>query len=155
MTVRSVVRSIVRSVPGSVVSSEGPTELVVNGDFASDTGWTLGTGWSIAGGVAKSDGSGSATDYIGRALVSTIGAGTTIHWRVTLTNEGAAPESAAGILLAVAEDAAGTNKTDVADLTGMAAGVHEGDFMVASPATHVVFSYRNAACGIDNLSIAA
>jgi hypothetical protein len=35
----------------------GTTELVVNGDFASDTGWTKGTGWTIAGGVASCDGS--------------------------------------------------------------------------------------------------
>ena len=35
-------------VPGS--------ELVTNGDFATDTDWTKGTGWSIADGVAKYEG---------------------------------------------------------------------------------------------------
>lgn len=29
------------------------TELVTNGAFATDSGWTKGTGWSIAGGVAS------------------------------------------------------------------------------------------------------
>ena len=29
------------------------TELVTNGDFSSDSDWTKGTGWSIAGGVAS------------------------------------------------------------------------------------------------------
>lgn len=37
--------------PGGDVKTYGP-ELVVNGGFDSDTGWTKGTGWSIAGGVA-------------------------------------------------------------------------------------------------------
>jgi hypothetical protein len=29
------------------------TELVTNGDFATDTGWTKGTGWTISGGTAN------------------------------------------------------------------------------------------------------
>ena len=34
-----------------------PTELVVNGDFATDTNWTKQAGWSIGGGVATCNGS--------------------------------------------------------------------------------------------------
>lgn len=34
----------------------GP-ELIVNGDFATDSNWVLGTGWSISGGTANQDGS--------------------------------------------------------------------------------------------------
>jgi len=34
----------------------GP-ELVTNGTFDTDTGWTKGTGWSISGGQASIDGS--------------------------------------------------------------------------------------------------
>ena len=56
-----------RSSSGTRVNSEGlietasvlGNELVVNGDFASDTDWTKGTGVTIANGVATSDGSGS------------------------------------------------------------------------------------------------
>ena len=33
------------------------SELVVNGDFATDSNWNLGSGWSIGDGVAVSDGS--------------------------------------------------------------------------------------------------
>ena len=32
-------------------------ELVINGDFATDSDWTKGAGWSIANGVASCDGS--------------------------------------------------------------------------------------------------
>jgi len=35
------------------------TELVTNGDFATDSGWTKGTSWTIGGGVATSDGGNS------------------------------------------------------------------------------------------------
>ena len=37
------------------------SELVTNGDFATDSDWTKGTGWSIANGVASCDGSQSST----------------------------------------------------------------------------------------------
>jgi len=56
-----------RASSGTRVNSDGyietasvlGNELVVNGDFASDTDWTKGTGVTIANGVATSDGSGS------------------------------------------------------------------------------------------------
>jgi hypothetical protein len=34
------------------------SELVTNGDFATDSDWTKGTGWAISGGIATYDGSG-------------------------------------------------------------------------------------------------
>jgi hypothetical protein len=36
----------------------GSPELVINGDFASSAGWTLGGGWSISGGVASTSSGG-------------------------------------------------------------------------------------------------
>ena len=36
--------------------SQESSDVVVNGDFATDTDWTLGTGWSISGGKAIQDG---------------------------------------------------------------------------------------------------
>ena len=40
----------------SPVPTEG-AELVTNGDFATDSDWTKGTGWTISGGIANCDGS--------------------------------------------------------------------------------------------------
>ena len=43
------------------------TELITNGNFATDTNWTKGTGWTISGGVASfSAGTGSELTQTGR-----------------------------------------------------------------------------------------
>lgn len=51
--------------PGLQISvlERGP-ELVVNGTFASDTAWTKGTGWSISGGMARIDGTNTASSLL-------------------------------------------------------------------------------------------
>lgn len=49
------------------------TDLITNGTFASDTGWTKGTGWSIAGGVASCDGSQTDISYLSQVPPLTIG----------------------------------------------------------------------------------
>ena len=45
----------------------GIEELVTNGSFASDVSWTKGTGWTISGGKASSDGSQSAESLLTQA----------------------------------------------------------------------------------------
>ena len=45
------------------------SELVTNGDFATDSDWTKGTGWSIQDGVASCDG----TQTSASSLVQDIG----------------------------------------------------------------------------------
>ena len=40
------------------------TEIAVNGDFTSDTSWSKGTGWTIASGLASSDGTQTAVSYL-------------------------------------------------------------------------------------------
>lgn len=47
----------------NVAVSEG-RDIVINGDFDSDTSWTKGTGWTIGSGVASSDGSQTATSSL-------------------------------------------------------------------------------------------
>ena len=42
---------------GINLRNQGHLVLIFNNNFADTTGWTLGAGWSIAGGVAKSSGS--------------------------------------------------------------------------------------------------
>src|SRR3972149_12037271 len=46
-------------------------DIVLNGGFDTDTIWTKGTGWTIAGGVSHSDGTGVSTQ-LGQALPSRI-----------------------------------------------------------------------------------
>jgi uncharacterized protein YaiE (UPF0345 family) len=40
------------------------TEIAVNGDFTSDTSWSKGTGWTIANGLASSDGTQTGPSYL-------------------------------------------------------------------------------------------
>jgi len=60
-----------RATAGTRVNSSGLVETVellgsedvVNGDFATDSDWNKGTGWTISGGNANSDGSGTSFLY--------------------------------------------------------------------------------------------
>ena len=54
--------------------------IVVNGDFATDSDWSKGTGWSIQNGYAESDGTNAALDQTG---VLTIGK----QYKVVITVE--------------------------------------------------------------------
>ena len=49
-------------------------DRVVNGDFATDTDWIKGDGWSIAGGVASCDGSQSASSLLYEGGIAVDGA---------------------------------------------------------------------------------
>jgi len=48
-------------------------DLVDNGDFATDSDWTKGTGWSIANDKASYDGSGTGYQYILQSITTTSG----------------------------------------------------------------------------------
>jgi hypothetical protein len=48
-------------------------DLITNGDFATDTDWSKGTGWTISGGVAHCDGTQTGLSSLGQAGVVTIG----------------------------------------------------------------------------------
>ena len=49
---------------GEVIGSSESSELVTNGDFATDSDWTKGTGWSITGGQAVCDGTNVTRSFI-------------------------------------------------------------------------------------------
>jgi hypothetical protein len=74
--------SVVRATSATRVNAEGlietasilGSELVVNGDFATDTNWTKGTGWTISGGKANCDGSQTSTSSLYQNAGLTIGA---------------------------------------------------------------------------------
>ena len=48
-------------------------EFVTNGGFDSDVSWTKGTGWTISGGTASSDGTQSAASLLTQVQVRTVG----------------------------------------------------------------------------------
>lgn len=65
----------------NVMCNEPASDMVTNGDFATDTDWGKGTGWSIAGGVASCDGSQTGNTN----LLQTIGVIDGIKYRITFT----------------------------------------------------------------------
>ena len=48
-----------------------PEDVVINGDFATDTDWTKGTGWTISGGTANCDGTQVANSLLYQSAFST------------------------------------------------------------------------------------
>ena len=61
------------------------SELVINGDFSTDTDWIKGTGWSIAAGVASCDGTQAGNSNLD-ASVNPLTAGTLYEVSFTLSN---------------------------------------------------------------------
>ena len=47
-------------------------ELVTNGDFATDSDWTKGTGWSIENGIATLDGTQTSGSSLGYNIMSVV-----------------------------------------------------------------------------------
>ena len=64
------------------VPTEG-SELVVNGDFATDTDWTKGTGWTISGGSASQSG---GTGQLYQTISTTVGVYCKITFTVNVTS---------------------------------------------------------------------
>ncbi len=58
-------------------------ELITNGDFAADTDWDKGTGWTISGGTATCDGSQVANTVLEPTVA--VNATATNDYVVTLT----------------------------------------------------------------------
>ena len=59
------------------------SELITNGDFATDSDWTKGVGWTISGGSANSDGSQSATSGLVQSSVFTSGKRYKLSFNIT------------------------------------------------------------------------
>jgi hypothetical protein len=64
--------------------SELGSELVTNGNFATDSDWTKGTGWTISGGKASSDGSQTSNSLLYQSNVIT--SGSNFKCEVTISN---------------------------------------------------------------------
>jgi hypothetical protein len=61
--------------------SELGSEALINGDFATDSDWTKGTGWVIMNGYAESDGTNAPLDQVSRLTI-----GKTYKVVITVTN---------------------------------------------------------------------
>jgi hypothetical protein len=114
-------------------------EMMTNGDFASATGWTQGTGWSIAAGVATAT-AGTASD-LSKPVAFTAGKVYTVTFTVTRT---------AGSLVFK------TNGGTLGDTSAAisAAGTYTRTFQAPAGSTAILFSKDATFAGtIDNVSV--
>ena len=113
-------------------------ELITNGDFATDSDWTKGTGWTISGGKANCDGSQSAQSNFYQVGIVPIN----IYYQVTFT----ATVVSGGVTLAIG----GSNAQPITTASGT--------YTVYSKATsgdsNLYFSANSTFVGsIDNVSV--
>lgn len=80
-------------------------EYVTNGTFGSDTGWTKGTGWTIAAGVADCDGTQTAASDLSQTLAIALIEGYT--YTLTFTTASVS----AGTVTAIVGGTAGTARS--------------------------------------------
>ena len=66
--------------------STAGTEQVTNGDFATDSDWTKGTGWSIGGGVASCDGTQTAYSVLKQSGAVPINTNYKLVFTATITS---------------------------------------------------------------------
>ena len=113
------------------------SELVTNGDFATDSNWTKGTGWSIGGGVAISDGS-SGYSFLQQTSVNILNGKTyKISYSVTSYTSGS-----------VEVGVGGTSNNNIQRNS-------VGDFVEyhTSNGTNLTIISRNLIGSIDNISV--
>ena len=71
--------------------STAGTEQVTNGDFATDSDWTKGTGWSIGGGVASCDGTQTAYSVLKQSGAVPINTNYKLVFTATITSGNIVP----------------------------------------------------------------
>jgi len=86
------------------------SELVTNGDFATDTDWTKGTGWTISGGTANANTTGS---FVNLTQNNVFENGKTYKTSFTITNytQGEIRLTQAGIDISGSQNSLGTYET--------------------------------------------
>jgi hypothetical protein len=115
------------------------SELVVNGDFATDSDWVKGTGWTISGGSANTDGV-SGID-IKQDNVTVVGK--SYKYSFTVSNSGV------GVI-----DGRFRNGAGGSILSFSAEGTYEGYFTAYDTfASFVNLSGNTASYSIDNVSV--
>jgi hypothetical protein len=115
------------------------SELVTNGTFDTDSDWTKGTGWSISGGVASSDGTQTANSNLFQIPPITIGKLYSATY--TISNY-----SAGGLYVYVGSSSKGAFRSANGTYT---------DYILASGANAGVYIQANAnfVGSIDNISV--
>jgi hypothetical protein len=91
--------TMTRASAGTRVNSSGlvetvellGSELVVNGDFATDSDWTKGIGWTISGGTANCDGTQTAYSTIKQIGVTPINTNYKMVFTITITSGNVIP----------------------------------------------------------------
>ena len=78
--------AVIHARAGNATMTDGyGPELVVNGTFDTDSDWTLGTGWSISGGKASSNGSQTGISDLEQAINFVDGKSYVVELSVTRT----------------------------------------------------------------------
>lgn len=116
--------------------SIGP-ELVTNGDFATDTVWTKGTGWTIASGVATAT---NASGTLSQSIPAlTPGLTYRVEYTLTLVSGSVNIQPNLGSTVATSRSASGTYSQNI---------VHAG----ATTLTFVIVG-QSGTSNIDNVSV--
>ena len=89
---------------------------IVNGDFATDSNWTKGDGWSISGGVASSDGSQSGFSLLSQTIDGTFNNLQDYEVTYTITSYTSGSVCIIGFT-GGGSDAYGTNRTEAGTYT--------------------------------------
>ena len=76
--------------------STAGSELIVNGDFATDSDWIKQTGWTISGGVASCDGTQTSIVYLYQTGIGVIGKTYKCEFEVTSYTSGSIKLSSNG-----------------------------------------------------------
>ena len=126
---------------GWFIAQGSGADLVTNGEFATDTGWTKGVGWTISGGTAV------ATAVVNNQLTQNIGAVAGKTYTITFT----LGAGWSGVLFC----AIGGISSPISTTRANAAGTYSFHCIAGSSTPGILYFYPNSACTgtIDNVSV--
>ena len=118
------------------------SELVTNGNFATDSDWNKETGWTISGGTANFSGSGSGNRHIDQSITLTDGKTYKLQFEVTAISSGTVACRFSGM-------------TGIGEIKATQTGTYTGYITANSSATGVLIEDDNNSFvgSIDNVSV--
>ena len=118
------------------------SELVVNGDFATDSDWTKGTGWTISGGTANCDGTQTSSSQLKTSVGISI-QNTLVKFSFEVKNY------SAGNLIATIEGTGGNEFSNI-----NSDGIYTIETTSTDPTPRITFTANSSFVGsIDNVSV--